>query len=755
MAIPLTLGPSPTKGEGNRNGLGPSATIGEGKIRRRLAPCLVLLAIAAIPGLTGAADKKEAATPLSWAYRKPVKEAPPTVKDRSWLQNPIDAFILNKLESSGLKPNPPAERSVLIRRVTFDLLGIPPTPEEVDAFVKDARPDAYERLVDRLLETPRYGEHTAVYWLDLVRYAESDGFKADDKRPDAWRYRDYVIRALNRDKPFDRFLQEQLAGDELSPREPEALVATGYLRHYPDEYNAAAVEQRRQETLDDITDVTGAAFLGLTIACARCHDHKFDPILQTDYYRLQAFFAAYHPTDHPLGHDQDLEKFDKATKAWEKRAAPVKQKIDEIENAHREKGKARQLSRFIEEYQQIYFMPAAARTPLQAQIANLVANQVDKKDETLRAMSPETKAKWQELNKEMETLAGPKPKRLPAAMGMAEIGPAAPPTYLLKRGDHRQRGEEVAPGFLSAFDDREAVLPSQPPGAKSTGRRSVLAAWLTAKDNPLTARVAVNRIWQQHFGRGIVSTPSDFGIQGDPPTHPELLDWLALEFIERGWSAKAMHRLMVTSAAYRQASTVNDRGMSVDPENRLLWRAPRRRLDGEAIRDAMLAVSGRLDQRMGGPSVYPPIPAEATASKTAWPADSDPQDAERKSIYIFVKRNLRFPFFQLFDVPDTNETCARRHVTTTAPQALAMLNSGFVREQARHLARRALDETGANRAAAIDRAFRLAFGRAPEAGERQALERFRTVAANKGEQDTAFEDLCHALLNLNEFLYLD
>jgi hypothetical protein len=723
-------------------------------IRSRLFVAILFLVAGGV-SLAWGDDKKDAKPETAWAYRKPVRPSLPAVRDAAWLQNPIDAFVLAKLEAAGLHPSPEADRATLIRRVTFDLLGVPPTPTEIAEFVNDTRPDAYEKLVDRLLDSPRFGEHWATYWLDLVRYAETDGFKADDKRPNAWRFRDYTIAAFNGDKSYARFVQEQLAGDELFPHDADATVATGFLRHYPDEYNAVALELRRQEILNDITDVCSSTFLGLTMGCARCHDHKFDPILQTDYYRLQAFFAAYQPADLPLASEQLERKHDQSQHAWEEKTRELRSKMAPIETENMQKAGARRLARFPKEYQDDYLTPPDQRTPLQTQIAFMVGKQVIvSKEEMVKAMNKDAKARWEALNKQMEAFAGLKPTALPAAMGMSEIGATAPTTYLLKRGDFKARGEEVAPGFPSAIDDREAQIPEQQVNAKTTGRRSVLAQWLTNRDNPLTARVAVNRLWQHHFGRGIVATPSDFGIQGDPPTHPELLDWLAIEFMDKGWSFKNLHRLLVTSAAYRQASATNKQGETQDPQNLLLWRARRRRLEGESLRDAMLAIANRLNNRMTGASVHPPLPAETPGAKN-WPTESDSRAGDRRSVYVYVKRNLRYPLFHLFDVPDSNETCARRHVSTNAPQALALLNSQLTRDLARSLARRVWQESGQNASAAVDLAVRLALGRSPDMAERQTLGDFVKRASATSDTDAALEDVCHALLNLNEFLYVD
>jgi hypothetical protein len=385
-------------------------------------------------------------------------------------------------------------------------------------------------------------------------------------------------------------------------------------------------------------------------------------------------------------------------------------------------------------------------------------------------MKPDLRQQWDQLNKQMGQLARLKPPQPPTTMTLTDIGPVAPTTYLLKRGNWRQRGPEVPPGFLSAIDDRAAEIAAPKPGSRTTGRRAVLAEWLTRAENPLTTRVMVNRLWQHHFGRGIVATPSDFGVQGTPPTHPALLDWLACEFVARGWSQKAMHRLIVTSATYRQASTWNKKNAEVDPDNALCWRMNRRRLEGEALRDAMLAVSGQLNLAMGGPSVHPELPAELGVPRGGWPVSSDLHDHNRRSVYIFVKRNLRYPLFSAFDAPDSNESCARRHQSTNAPQALMLLNSTIVNQLAHAFAGRVLTETGNEPAQVVERAYRLALGRPPDAQERDLMVSYLavcvsrspvppaglTAAAVSRECETqAAADLCHALLNLNEFLYLD
>jgi hypothetical protein len=680
-----------------------------------------------------------------WAFRTPSRPEPPAVKDRAWVRNPIDAFILAKLEAAGVRPAAEADRATLLRRVTFDLIGLPPTPDEIDAFLADRSPNAYEKVVDRLLASPRHGERWATYWLDLVRYAETDGFKSDDLRPAAWRYRDYVIKSFNDDKPYDRFVKEQLAGDELYPDDSDALVATGFNRHYPDEYNAVNLEQRRQEILNDMTDTAGQVFLGLTVGCARCHDHKFDPISQEDYYRLQAFFAAYRPAEQPLGRSEEIEQFRARMRQWEEKTADVRRQMAEMEAAQRDKLAAKQRSRFPKEYQELLDLPAERLTPMQRQLHAMISRQVDvSPDAVSKAMKPEVRKQWQELAKQA---AADKPSELPTVMTMTDLGPTAPATHLLKRGDWRSRGPEVAPGFIAIIDSK---TPKITPTQRTSGRRSVLADWLTRPDNPLTARVAVNRLWQHHMGRGIVGTPGDFGIQGEPPSHPELLDWLATELVARKWSLKALHRLMVTSATYRQTSRFAVRlPGSEDPDNRLLGRVNRRRLEGEALRDAMLSVSGRLNPKAGGPSIFPEIPAEMGVPRGGWSVTADAAERDRRSVYVFAKRNMRYPLFTAFDAPDGNELCTRRHRTTTAPQALMLLNGKLTLDLARSLAERVRKEAGPEPSRIVEHACRLALGRSPDETERKTMLTF----LDRGPD--AVVDLCHVLLNLNEFLYVD
>jgi hypothetical protein len=705
-----------------------------------------------------------------WPFTPPHRPSVPEVRHREFVANPIDAFVLARLEAAGLSLSEPADRLTLLRRVTVDLTGLPPTVQEQDAFLGDTAPDAYARLVDRLLDSPRYGERWAQPWLDLVRYAETDGFKADDYRPEAHRYRDYVIKALNEDLPYDRFVRQQLAGDELEPGNPDALIATGFNRLWPDEYNAANLEQRRQEILDDVTDVTGAAFLGLTVGCARCHDHKFDPILQTDYYRLQAFFAALQPRDDLVAADvSQKERYRAQREAWEKATRDLRAEMDALLASKREELRHYALTKFRPEIQEAVLTPEARRTPYQWQIALMAEKQLQREEKQAPTRLPEEKKKrYQELEQRLAA-AGPKPPAaLPAVMAVNDVGPEAPPTHRLAGGDWRKPAQELQPGFPLFLGDAPADTHLEAPVA-STGRRAALARWLTRPDHPLTARVMVNRLWQSHFGAGIVGTPNDFGTQGDPATHPELLDWLAVEFVEHGWSLKHLHRLMVTSATYCQTSLVDRtrpdqaRAYAADKADKLLWHARRRRLEGEAIRDAMLCLSGELNPRLFGVSARPKLPAGV--SSYAWKPDDRAEDQNRRSVYVFAKRNLRFPLFDAFDLPDMHNSCARRTKTTTAPQALVLLNGDFSLERARKWAADLSARFPDDEKGLVAHAYRAAWGRRATDDEvalgLKFLHAQESVLPSGAPGDAAnaraaaVADFCHALLSANEFLYVD
>src|SRR5436190_16669604 len=538
-----------------------------------------------------------------WSFQKVKDQPPPAVRDTGWAKNAIDRFVLAKLEAKGLKPSPPADKATLLRRATFDLIGLPPTPKELQAFLADNSPQAFEKVVDRLLASPQYGERWGRHWLDLARFAESEGFKADEPRPNAWRYRDYVIRSFNADKPYDRFVQEQIAGDELWPDDPQARVATGFHRHYPDESNARNLFQRRQEILDDITDTTGAVFIGLTYGCARCHNHKFDPILHADYYRLQAFFANTAASDHiSMLKASQLVEFQSRKAVWEAKTSEIRAQMSAVVAPEKKKAADEYFEKYPPEIQAMILKPA---TPYAWQMVAKSKPYLETTDEEAsKLLKGEAKKKYEALKAQLADFTDIDPGPLPEGMGVADLGREAPATHILAVGNYDRPKEEVQPGFLTLLDPGNAkIVPPQ--NVESTGRRTALAKWLTDPENPLTPRVMANRIWYYHFGRGIAGTPSDFGVMGERPTHPELLDWLTREFIRGGWSIKRMHRLIMTSAVYQQSPAFRKDAAEVDADNRLLWAFPRQRLDAEAIRDSALWVSGLLNPKAGGPSVFP------------------------------------------------------------------------------------------------------------------------------------------------------
>ena len=670
----------------------------------------------------GADNAKTAARPRGkitdedrryWAFQQVREPEVPQTYDVAWAVNPIDRFVRQKLDAAKLAPSPPAERAVLIRRAYFDLIGLPPSPEEVDAFVADTSPDAFEKLIDRLLASPQYGERWARHWLDLVRYAESDGFRIDDYRPEAWRYRDYVIRSFNDDKPYDRFVREQLAGDEIGPDDPEAQLGTSFLRLGIYEYNNRDVRGQWTNMLNDVTDVTADVFLGLGMGCARCHDHKFDPILQKDYFRLQAFLAPLQPHDDlPLATAAEQAAHRAKLDDWRKKTASILAELEELEAPVRDKVAKGAIEKFPEDIRDILSRPFDKRTAIEKQLGALAFRQVTYEYDRLdRNFKDAKKQKLVELRKQLATHTAQKPEPLPSAPIVRDVGREAPPVLIPKKGN-----EPIEPAFLEVLGEKPPVI-VPPAGLESTGRRTALADWLVRPENPLTARVMVNRIWQYHFGRGLVATSSDFGKLGDPPTHPELLDWLAATFVKEGWSIKRMHRLMMTSQAYQQAAH-GARGKSVadplvvDPENHLLWRMSTRRLDAEQVRDALLAATGRLDLTAGGPA--------ADFSKP------------RRSIYSRVMRNTRDPLLDVFDAPEGFQSAANRNVTTTPTQALLMINSSYMLEQAEDFAARVSRENPSyDQVSRIEAAFRLAFGRVPTDDERRASVRFLADQAKR------------------------
>jgi hypothetical protein len=715
-----------------------------------------------------------------WAFQKVVKPAVPAVKEKSWVRTPVDAFILAKLEERRLKPNPPADKTTLIRRAYFDLVGLPPTPEQVQEFLSDNSTDAFDKVVSGLLASPRYGERWGRHWLDLARYADTQGFKADETRPNVWRYRDYVIDAFNQDRPYDRFIKEQIAGDELYPNDPAAKVGTGFNRLWPDESNLANPILMRQEILDDITDTVASVFTGLTYGCAKCHDHKFDPILQKDYYKLQAFFAGTTNADRTsLLSGEQAALYQQRYAEWDAKTRDIRSRMHEMLEGVRLTATNNAIGMFPKEAQEAIFTPPEKRTSMQWQMYYRSASRLPKEAALERSLKGEAKERYDALKKELAQYDSIKPPDPPVAEVMVDQGREAPLTHILAKGVWDAPLETVQPGFLSILDPNPAqIVP--PEGLDSSGRRTALAKWLTDPANPLVSRVMVNRIWHYHFGDGIVGSPSDFGIMGERPSNPQLLDYLASTFVENGWSIKSMHRMIMLSSAYRQSSGYQPQAAQADPHNKLLWRFERRRLEGEVIRDSMLFASGQLNLKVGGPGVFPPLPPGVSMPGSTylnWKTEKDPAETNRRSVYIFVKRNLRYPMFETFDFPDTHEPCPRRYATVTPTQPLALMNDELVMDWARVLAGRVLNDGGLSPEQQIERTYRLVFSRAPKNEERRLILDFLhqqsgllAARLERGEkvpipaavpqgispaEAAAFVELFHTLLNSNEFIYMN
>ncbi len=662
-----------------------------------------------------------------WAFQ-PVREPPvPEVDDNGWSKSPIDKFIYQKLAENGLTPSQEADRRTLLRRASFDLTGLPPTPEEVEAFLADTSPNAYEAMIDRLLDSPRYGEHWARYWLDLVRYAESDGYRQDAYRPTAWRYRDYVIKSFNDDKPYDQFVREQLAGDEIAPHDPEALAATGYLRLWIYEYNQRDAPLQWETILNDITDVTADVFLGMGMGCARCHNHKFDPILQEDYFRLQAFFTPILPYDQcQLITPEQRREYEAQLAQWEAMTAEIRAEMEKIEAPHRLAATKAAVGMFPPEIQAMCNKPEDERTPRERQLVDLVLRQVENWQGRIKG---DEKKRYDELKAKLAEFDKYKPAPPPTTISVRDVGLVAPPTVI--PGDRRQR--DIPPGFLTVLDPEPAKVTPRPDIA-STGRRTALAEWINREDNPLTHRVIVNRLWQHHFGQGLVATPNDFGRLGEPPSHPELLDWLVVQFLKNGRRLKPMHRLMMNTATYRQSALADHRlvladsnseqqgaernPQVVDPSNRLLWRMNIRRLRAEQVRDAILAATGELDLTMGGEG------ADLTRP--------------RRAVYLKVLRNTPEPLLEAFDVADGFNSTALRQTTTTANQALLMFNGPWMLARAKALKTRLEKEGARDDYEFVNAAWRIMFSRAPTTSEvESSLTFLREQAGRVGEKSQA------------------
>jgi hypothetical protein len=677
---------------------------------------------------------------LDWLLHKPAAPSQPAVKDAAWVKNPIDAFVLAKLEAKGLKPAPPASKRALLRRVYFDLVGVPPTPAEVEAFEQDSSPDAYEKIVDRLLADSRYGERWARHWLDLARFAESDGFAIDGERPTAWRYRDYVIRSINQDKPYDTFIKEQLAGDEMQGGDrSERLVALGFLRMGTWEADANFKTQLRQDVLNEITGTVGQVFLGFTVGCARCHDHKYDPIPQRDFYRLQAFFAPMRVEDRPAPFlDVEHPKLMKTN---------MRRFEDESEEA------AETLKK-LEQQLKAKYCTAKNLKPDDKKAAAFTGALKNAKDETF---TDQERKDWHAATDLARKLRESAARYRPMAYAVSDVAPPHVPelasTWVLAGGELANKGEKVDPGFLQAVVGKSETA-KIPFAGGSSGRRTALAEWIASPENPLTARVMVNRVWQHHFGEGIVRTPSDFGINGDRPSHPELLDFLALQFVEKKWSLKSLHKLMLTSNTYRQ-STENpeqQKYAEADPKNQLLWRMNWMRLEAETLRDSVLSVSGELQKSDGGPGVFVSVPSDVAEGFEffKWFPSSEKEQA-RRTIYTFQRRSVMNPMIEVFDGANMSEVCSRRSTTVVPTQAFSLLNSEFTNMEARHFAERVIESAGPDPDKALDQAFLLALSRRPSAAEH---EKFKSTAAGKPLTETLTR-LGVVLFNLNEFIYLE
>jgi len=778
-----------------------------------------------------------------WAFQKPVRAGVPAVSDTRWNRNPIDAFVSRMQNQKGLEAAPQANRSTLIRRAYLDLLGLLPPPEAVDAFVKDPAPDAYEKLVDRLLASPNYGERWGRNWLDVVRYADSSGFEFDITIENAWRYRDYVIKAFNEDKPYNQFIIEQLAGDELDHPTNDSLTATTYYRVGPRvRFREKNYPSYRYDYMDDMVRTTFQGFMGLSVNCARCHDHKFDPITRLDYYKSVAAFWGYVEYDQPLVPKAKVEEYDKALKELEKEMTPLRQEIARIEKPYREKQREQQvqdaLKKFPADIQLAIRTPEAQRTPgqklLVAQVIiggddvdpdNLVvdanasakaraaakANQVfgagTEYSRKVLKLNEADEKKRDALLAKIKEIEDRLPDPLPVADGVRDgdyrlspdgLGDShipgtgrpdyglkccfipspgqkfeVPPLYFAAKGEDLKSDAstfEVQPGFLTVLSNGTPPPATHVPNRTdyvTSGRRRALAEAIASADNPLTARVMVNRIWGWHFGTGIVATPGNFGKMGVLPSNPELLDWLATEFVRKGWSIKQMHRLIMASETYKMESAFSrEVNLKTDPTNVYLWRFPPHRVEAEIIRDLTLSASGQLNPQAGGEPFFPAIPVSLRADQPrgVWELTKEEPSTWRRSVYAYVKRGLKYPMFEVFDEPDLNVTSEKRAVSTVPTQALTLLNNEFMLLQAKYFADRVWKAAGANPEKQVSEMYRIAFSREPTASEMRQNVAFlqkqaegaaaQNASGNENAARSALGDLAHVTLNLNEFVYI-
>jgi hypothetical protein len=732
-----------------------------------------------------------------WAVKPLQRPAVPHVKQEKWVHTPIDAFILAELESKNIKPSPEADRGTYIRRATLDTWGLLPTPAEVEAFEKDKSPDAYEKLIDRLLSSQHFGERHARRWLDLARYADSAGFQGDQTRPNNWRYRDYVITSFNEDKPFNQFTREQLAGDEIWPDKQDVRIATGFLAGYPDNSNSRDLVQRKYQIETDYTDLVGETFLAQSIGCARCHNHKIDKVSQKEYFQLQAYFSntvVNEKTPLAKGTESEWDKnFATQQAAYQAATKDIRDKQKAILDTVREKGRHYHNERYLTDSRDSIFKAEKDWNPLDkwvnwrlkavatdADISGYLKLTAEDKD------SPEFNAanvdKWKEYQKLTEDLKKfdkQKPERgSKNYTTLAETGVQAPPTYLRFGGIHERPLEAVEPG-VPALWAAGGPQPTITPTANSSGRRTALADWIVNPANPLTSRVYVNRVWAQYFANGISASVGDFGRAGEKPTHPELLDYLATNFVDKGWSTKALVREILLSNVYRQSSNERADLVKVDPDNKLLAVYPRKRLEAEEIRDSLLYASGELVDQVGGPSVFPKVPSNFNAGQL-WEASKGKDDDNRRSIYTFVRRSVPYPLTVSFDPANPSNPHHKRDVTTTPLQALTLFNSDIVFGWSQALAGRVIKEAGNNPEAQINKLYEILFARKPSSAEKSALKDFLKnqdkLIAQRGwdknfalavptgltETDTkqlnplkaaALVDLVHAVANSNDFAY--
>jgi len=757
------------------------------------------LAIAEEKPVTETPKPSKTAAAKLWSWQPVQAPNTPDVKQKNWVRTPIDAFVLTRLEAKGLKPSKEAERAAFIRRATLDVWGVIPSPEDVKAFVKDSSPNAYEKLADRLLSSPKYGERQARRWLDLARYADSTGFQNDTTRPNMWRYRDYVINAFNQDKPYDQFVKEQLAGDEIAPNDQNALIATGFLIGYPDNYNSRDLVQRKYQIETDMTDTVGLALLGQTLGCARCHNHKTDKVTQKDYFSLQAFFANTSVNEKiaPKEKGEQEKKFEEAQAKYQEATKDIRNKQKAILDEFREAGVKYHKERYLTDSREAIFKPEAQWTPLDRWVNHRLENVSTERDvqNYLKLISedknhPQRTAnsdeKWVEYKKlevqlkkfdELKPVSGSK-----WISAVTELGhPESPATHIRFTGTHERPLDEVQPAFPAALTDEKPVIV---PTATSSGRRTALANWIASPKNPLTSRVFVNRVWAQYFGTGIVRSVSDFGKAGDKPANPELLDYLAGNFVKEGWSVKKLHRQILLSSVYRQSSEHRQDAYKADPENQLLAVFPRKRLEAEEIRDSLLVASGQLTDKVGGPSVFPPLPSNVVAGvnnfddNPAWRVTKDITEHNRRSLYVFTRRSLPYPMLEVFDPANPQLVHSKRDVTTTPLQALTLFNSDIVFAWSQSLAGRVINEAGNNETAQVDRLYQILFARNADKSEKKSLHEFLVkqekiiqgktaegkfvASVPTGLKNTevqnpihlaAFVDLVHTVANSNEFSY--